>query len=41
MDGRGEPLLKQPGQDQLYVPVKDVDRGSKRLPGNVSTDHVD
>lgn len=41
MGDRVERLVKQPGQNQVYVPVKDVGRGSKRLPGNVNTDHVD
>jgi hypothetical protein len=41
MVDRGERLVKQPGQNQVYVPVKDVGRGSKLLPGNVSTDHFD
>jgi hypothetical protein len=41
MDYRGERLVTQPGQKQVYVPVKDFGRGSKRLPGNVNTDHVD
>jgi hypothetical protein len=41
MDDRGERLVTQPGQKQVYVPAKDLGRGSKRLPGNVSTDHFD
>jgi hypothetical protein len=30
--------VKQPGENQVYVPVKDVGRGSK--PGN-NYDHID
>jgi len=40
MDNRGERLVKQPGQNQVYVPVKDAGRGSKLLPGFVKIRYV-
>ena len=41
MDDRGQRLMTQPGQNQVYVPVKNLGHGSKRLPGNISIDHID
>jgi hypothetical protein len=41
MDVRGERLVTQPGQNQVYVPVRETDPCSKRLSGNVNIDHTD
>lgn len=41
MDVRGERLVSQPGQNQVYVPVRETGPRSKRLSGNVNIDHSD
>lgn len=41
MEDCGGRLVTQPGQNQVYVPVKDLGPSSKRLPGNMPIDHID